>query len=499
MKFPEISFLVSIKATTPDTESTIRKIINQNRISNFEVILYIEKNPTALSIANSYQDKNKNKISIITSNHRQKNKNILRRMLQVATATYYYVIDDHQEIDFSEIFDAIKEHKHNHLFSHPKVKTTWETSRSPQPYLKKQKPPYPLVSVCIYNYNYGRYLEQCLDSVLNQDYPNIEICFSDNSSSDHSWSIAEQRLHSNSEKNRIITAIRNRENFGGEINLANCLNFTQGKYLLILCSDDAIKPGLISTCVSLLESNINSGFIMVHRDIIDENGKVKTEPPFYNQSCIIPGEEQTAVYMMAAVNLTLSQIVYRRELFLDKRSPSPTFTHRWFANRIQDFRICLKSSMIYVDKAFVLHREHEKSDSADIDSNLMQGIGQFALVHQFSEMASSFCHESAKSRLPAAIRKVAQICLRFCARYLLRDNSTTALRYLHLAQAINPNIESEEEFKQLNKFWTQPAERAQTLIEIEASTELLFRKSSYPIPPNSTPLFAVTDETTKIM
>ena len=42
----------------------------------------------------------------------------------------------------------------------------------------------PLVTVLIYNYNYGKYLTECFESVLNQTYNNIEISFSDNSSFD---------------------------------------------------------------------------------------------------------------------------------------------------------------------------------------------------------------------------------------------------------------------------------------------------------------------------
>ena len=50
----------------------------------------------------------------------------------------------------------------------------------------------PLVSVIVYNYNYGRYLSECFfDSVICQTYQNIEILFSDNASTDDSWEIAQ--------------------------------------------------------------------------------------------------------------------------------------------------------------------------------------------------------------------------------------------------------------------------------------------------------------------
>ncbi len=55
----------------------------------------------------------------------------------------------------------------------------------------------PLVSVLIFNFNYGRFLRECFDSVLRQTYPNLEVCFSDNASSDDSWLIATE-YHANS-------------------------------------------------------------------------------------------------------------------------------------------------------------------------------------------------------------------------------------------------------------------------------------------------------------
>ena len=50
----------------------------------------------------------------------------------------------------------------------------------------------PLVSVIVHNFNYGKYLEECLTSVMAQTYENIEVLFSDNASTDNSWEIAQK-------------------------------------------------------------------------------------------------------------------------------------------------------------------------------------------------------------------------------------------------------------------------------------------------------------------
>ena len=48
----------------------------------------------------------------------------------------------------------------------------------------------PLVSILIPNYNYGKYLGYCLDSVIDQTYRDFEVIFRDNASTDRSFKIA---------------------------------------------------------------------------------------------------------------------------------------------------------------------------------------------------------------------------------------------------------------------------------------------------------------------
>ena len=47
----------------------------------------------------------------------------------------------------------------------------------------------PLVTVGINNYNYGRYLAQCIDSMLSQTHRNLEIIVYDDCSTDESGDV----------------------------------------------------------------------------------------------------------------------------------------------------------------------------------------------------------------------------------------------------------------------------------------------------------------------
>ena len=126
----------------------------------------------------------------------------------------------------------------------------------------------PLVSIRVFNYNYGRYLRECLESAVNQTYPNIEICFSDNCSADESWEIAleYQRCYP-----KIFSIARNASNKGVYGNIVNCVVFNRGRYMLQLCSDDALADNFIEKCVNAFKQYPECGMVMVNRDIMDES------------------------------------------------------------------------------------------------------------------------------------------------------------------------------------------------------------------------------------
>jgi glycosyltransferase involved in cell wall biosynthesis len=347
----------------------------------------------------------------------------------------------------------------------------------------------PRVNVLIHNYNYGRYLRQCLDSIFAQTYPNINIIFSDNSSGDESWDIAVEyeRRHPGS-----MIIIRNRRNFGPAANLENCYSNIEGKYFCILCSDDALMPDFVSDCVRALETNPDAGYAMTHRTIIDENGSRTEEPPFYNQSCIIQGPEQAAVYMMAAVNPSISQVMYSRAKAQHKL-PAESLTSRWFAQRLLDFRLCCNYSMVYIQEPLLLHRVHSASDSSMVSASLLEAFGQFLLPHQFADMALATGNmDKAAKRLPQALEKLSKLCLRYCVQLLSAKDERSAFRYFHLAIAIMPDINADPIFIKLDTYWVSEAPvRAKILESLVSTDNLTTRSVSYDPPPGSVPIRVV--------
>ena len=103
----------------------------------------------------------------------------------------------------------------------------------------KKKYKEPKVSIIVVNYNNAKYLDNCVNSVLNQSYKNKEIIVVDDKSQDNSIDILKKYK-------RKIKVIRNdKKTSNGSYNQINsCYKGfikSKGEYLFFLDSDDYFK------------------------------------------------------------------------------------------------------------------------------------------------------------------------------------------------------------------------------------------------------------------
>jgi len=107
-----------------------------------------------------------------------------------------------------------------------------------------------MISVIVPVYNVEAYLPACVDSILRQDYANMEIILIDDGSTDGSAQICD--LYA--EKDKRIKAIH-KEN-GGAASAKNAgLRIASGEYLSFVDSDDYLEPDAYRHMVSILEAH----------------------------------------------------------------------------------------------------------------------------------------------------------------------------------------------------------------------------------------------------
>lgn len=342
----------------------------------------------------------------------------------------------------------------------------------------------PLVSILIYNYNYGRFLRECLDSAVHQTYPNIEILFSDNASSDDSWEIALE--YSQRFPDKIFLA-RNHKNFGPSANLKNCMMNIRGKYFILLCSDDALDTECIARSVALLEAHPDACMTLMHRYILDDAGTVTQEAPFYSHSCKIFPPKQAAVYMMAAVNPSLSQVLYRNDAhtFANHYEGANGHTNRFLGQRAVDFTLACLYPIIYLHTPLVYHRMHELSDTSLARDNLIQILGPYFLNIEFAQTARGFDYPEVYERWDASVEKLSTLALRYAADALTQHNTSLAKRYYYLAAAFCPAIEENQTFQQFSAYWAQQISLEALMAHLSQHQVSLKRAASYAPPEGS--------------
>lgn len=107
-----------------------------------------------------------------------------------------------------------------------------------------------LISVIIPVYNVEKYLEKCIDSIISQDYANMEIIIINDGSTDASRKICEMY----EEKDRRIKLI-NIEN-AGVSNARNIgLKNSNGKYITFIDSDDYVEKEYVQKLYKMCISN----------------------------------------------------------------------------------------------------------------------------------------------------------------------------------------------------------------------------------------------------
>ena len=95
-----------------------------------------------------------------------------------------------------------------------------------------------LVSVITPAYNCAEYIDECIESVLNQTYQNWEMLIVDDKSTDNTQSIVE----SYAKKDHRIKLFNQEKNAGAAAARNKALELSQGRFVAFLDSDDAWKP-----------------------------------------------------------------------------------------------------------------------------------------------------------------------------------------------------------------------------------------------------------------
>lgn len=130
-------------------------------------------------------------------------------------------------------------------------------------------PEHPLVSIAVPVYNEEEHLAQALDSLLAQDYENIEIIISDNASTDRTPQICAEYAA----RDRRVRYHRNETNIGALENFNHAFTLASGEFFMWSAGHDVRPPTQVSRCMEILLGD--SSIVLCYPQVnwVDDEGR----------------------------------------------------------------------------------------------------------------------------------------------------------------------------------------------------------------------------------
>ncbi|TAH69975.1 MAG: glycosyltransferase family 2 protein [Anaerolineaceae bacterium] len=205
-----------------------------------------------------------------------------------------------------------------------------------------------MVSIIIPAYNVEKYLEECLESVINQTYKNIEIILINDGSTDSTgkicekWTKRDSRIKYISKQNEGLSATRN-------MGLYNA----KGKYVFFLDSDDWIALYAIEELLKLAEAKQAD---VVAADYIEVDDKTRLSKRINRSKLInelIETDLDRSIYLQYGVVMVWAKL-YRKNFLLDNNLYMPSIPHE--DNAIFPMIAFLSNKIINCDEAIYYYR-----------------------------------------------------------------------------------------------------------------------------------------------
>lgn len=231
----------------------------------------------------------------------------------------------------------------------------------------------PLVSIVIPCFNHESFVRDSIQSVIDQNYENIELIIIDDGSQDNSIEIIKSMVEK-CKKRFIRFEFRCRPNKGLSITLNEALSWCQGQYYSAIASDDIMLPEKTSIQVSFLNNNKEVDGVFGNASLINEYGLEINKA--------IPSKRKLTFKNIILSNYTIiaaSQMI--RMMAIRNLGESPYPIHI----KIEDWYMWLKlsegGSLVNINKDLVKYRVHSNNSMKNIDlinESRIQVINEFS-------------------------------------------------------------------------------------------------------------------------
>lgn len=226
---------------------------------------------------------------------------------------------------------------------------------------------YPLITIAIPAYK-STYLAEAIQSILNQDYKNLEIIIVNDKSPENIAEIIKQF------KDSRIKYYENKQNIGGKDPVANwnkCLSYATGKFFSLLCDDDIYEPTFISSLYELSKKYPQCNVFRARGKFIDTKGNIIDIYP------AAPEIESCIEYMWHRISglrmQTISEFMYRTEHILKIGGYTP-LPKAWCADDVSIYKFSQHNNIVTCNNLLVGFRMSGINISTTNNKNILEKV-----------------------------------------------------------------------------------------------------------------------------
>lgn len=214
----------------------------------------------------------------------------------------------------------------------------------------------PLVSVVIPCYNHERFIQDCIQSVIEQTYENIELIIIDDGSNDNSV-IKIQEMVESCKQRFTRFEFRSRSNIGLSATLNETLEWCNGEYYSAIASDDQMLKDKTTIQVRFLEENKEFLAAFGGVQLIDENNKVlgsllRENMSYSFKNIIMHKHDLPAPTQMIRMSAIKGVGGYNTDLLIED----------WYIL----LKLSLEGDIYYMKEILCLYRKHNNNISKDL-------------------------------------------------------------------------------------------------------------------------------------
>ena len=246
-----------------------------------------------------------------------------------------------------------------------------------------------MISVIVPFYNEEKYLNRCLDSIINQTYKDLEIILIDDGSNDGSFDIAskyeskDKRIKIFRQNNQGLSSARNK-------GLDNC----NGEYILFVDANDEILPTMIEELYDLLIRNNCDISVCSIKQINSDNHTTQNN---IETITIINNDDKYDMIQKDPVRSVVQwNKLFKRYIFDDLRFPKGRLHEDEFVIHKELYKA---KSIAYTDRQLYLYYRNpesitlnmDMSNRYDIVSAYKDRIDFFKQINQLKYLNNTYC------------------------------------------------------------------------------------------------------------